>query len=175
MFVPASCHECESASSTKRQSAFASRMCSTVSESVLEAAASWRASTRHSASAAIDLSTVSDASDENEALGIVDGVHDSVVPNSQAVVVSAGKLDGAHRSRIRGEPVDRCADSVSERTLQPTVLAGRRRVNTDLVLGLKCVSYSRTSAHGTAASRSSRACRAARLSSRYSRRSRRSA
>ena len=126
-------------------------------------------------SAAIDLSPVRDATNHHVTLGIVDGVDDPIVPNPDAVIVPAGKLGHTHGTRVDGEPVDRGADSIPKPTLQPAVLAGCRRAKADFVLGLSRAYYSRTSAHGTAVSRSSRACRAAKLSSRYSRRSRRSA
>jgi hypothetical protein len=113
-----------------------------------------------------------DARDEHEALDVVDGVDDPVVADAHTVVVSPGELHTAGRAWVRPEPVNGALNSVAHASLQTAKLAGRRREQSnDVLVG----DYSRTSAHGTALSRSSRAWTAARLSSRYSRRSSRSA
>src|SRR6266511_6374139 len=101
---------------------------------------------------------MSNPRDENELLVVEDRVHDPVIADPDSVVVPSGELDGTRRARILGERIDRSGDPLPERRLQLAVGARGRRMKPYL--------YSRTSAQGTAASRSSRACSAARLSSR---------
>jgi hypothetical protein len=116
-----------------------------------------------------------DSGDENEPLGVVDGVHDPVVTDAYAVVVSTGELDDSGRTRRVGESVDRVSHPIAKRPLQTAILTSRSRMESYLVRCVPIVVYSRTSAHGTAASRSPRAWSAAKLSSRNSRRSSKSA
>jgi hypothetical protein len=105
---------------------------------------------------------MSDPSDEHESLLIVDCVHDSVAPDSDAVVVAPGELAAAGRSRIEGESVDRLTYALADRPVKTPKLPRSASRESNLVFAC----YYRTSAHGTALSRSSRACSAARLSSR---------
>lgn len=79
---------------------------------------------------------MSDAGNNYKALRIVDGVDDPIVPDPDAVDVTAGELDCSHWTRVGAERVDSGASSVADRTLKPAVLASRRRMETDLVLGL---------------------------------------
>lgn len=109
---------------------------------------------------------MSDASDDHRAVGIVDCKDDAMIADPDPVVVPPGELDDATRSRIGCKPVDRAPNSISNRALEPAILAHGCRREPDLVKRLRLVSYSLTSAHATVASRSSRACSAARLSSR---------
>jgi hypothetical protein len=118
---------------------------------------------------------MTDSGDDHQALGVVDGVDHSVVADSSPVVLSAGKRCYPDRPRIRSETVDDDPDSIAHDSVEASVLASRRGLESDLVPRLPPAGYSRTSAHGTARSRSSRACSAARLSSRYSSLSRSSA
>jgi hypothetical protein len=60
---------------------------------------------------------VSDARDEHEPVGIVDRVDDSVVTDSNSVVVSAGELHDHHTSRIGGQTVDDSSNSIAKRAL----------------------------------------------------------
>ena len=107
---------------------------------------------------------MSDPGDDHETFRVVDGVHDPVVPHANSIVVAAGQLDCARRARLVGEGVDGGADPVAEGTLEAAIGPRGARMESELVRPLG--RYSRTSAHGTAASGSSRACNAARLSSR---------
>lgn len=110
-----------------------------------------------------------DSSDDHDALGVIDGVHDPVVAHSNSIIVAPGELDGAGRAGIAGKCVDGGCDALSEWVVETSVRPRCLRMQADVVSLLAC--YARTSVQGRAASRSSRACSAARLSSRYSRRS----
>ena len=125
-----------------------------------------------SSALAVDLSPMSDSSDEHEPLRVFHCVDDAVVADSDPVVVPSCELHDAERPGIHTQSIYRVANPVSEWALQATELPRRSWMQSDLVRRL---GYSRTSTHGTAASRSSRACSAARLSSKYSSRSIRSA
>jgi hypothetical protein len=109
---------------------------------------------------------MSDSRDQHEVLIVVDGVHDPVVADTDSIVVAPGKLGSSWRSGIIRQAVDRRGDTVAERVVQTPKRACCLGVQANLVQVLGWCSYVRTSAHGTAVSRSSRACRAARLSSR---------
>jgi hypothetical protein len=93
---------------------------------------------------------VSESSDEDEALGIIDGVHDPVVAHANAIVVSAGELRHPHRPRIDRQAVDDDSDSIAEPPLEASVFASRRGLQSNFVLRPGPAGYSRTSAHGTA-------------------------
>jgi hypothetical protein len=91
-----------------------------------------------------------DARDQNEPLGVVDGVDDPVIADANAVVVPSGELHAANRSRVACKRVDRIADAVAHRSLEPSELTCRRRGKPYLVRGFR--PYSRTSAQGIALS-----------------------
>jgi len=59
-----------------------------------------------------------DAGDDDEPLGIVDRVHDPVVDDANAEVVSPGEPREARWSRIAGESVYRGSDPLAERSLE---------------------------------------------------------
>lgn len=108
---------------------------------------------------------MSDPRDEHESLVVDDGVHDPVVPRTDSKIVPSGELHGARRSWIGRKPVDRFFDPLTHPPAEPAERSRRLWVEPDLVHeGYR--SRARTSAHGTASSRSSRAFKAARLSSR---------
>lgn len=86
--------------------------------------------------AAVDLASAGNACDDHQTVGVINGIDDAVVADADPEVVSPGQLHGAPRPRIDTERVDRRFDPVTERTLQAPVLAGRRRMEPDLVLGL---------------------------------------
>jgi hypothetical protein len=92
---------------------------------------------------------------ENQALGILHRVNDPVVADADAVVVATRELHAADRPRVACERIDRIANAVAYRSLEPPELPSRRRSEPYLVRSFRA--YSRTSAHGTALSRSSRA------------------
>jgi hypothetical protein len=115
----------------------------------------------------VDLATMSDPRDDDKAVVVVDGVDDAVVAHTDAVVAASGELRGAWRPWIFREGVDRVAGPVPDTAVEVPERPSRLGVQANVVLA----GYSRTSAHGTARSRSSPAVSAARLSSRYSSRS----
>jgi hypothetical protein len=115
----------------------------------------------------VHLAAVRDAGYQHQTVAVVDRVDDAIFAHADAVVVATGELDGARWARIIGERIDRGADPILERSLEPAVGLGRLAMQLDVVAG----GYSRTSDHGIVSSASSRAWCAARLSSRYSRRS----
>ena len=95
-----------------------------------------------------------DASHEYETSIIVDGIDDPVVADANAVVVSSCQPGTADRTWIGREVVDRHTHALPDSPLETAKLPRCHRKDTNLVLGTR---YSRTSAHGTAVSRSSRA------------------
>jgi hypothetical protein len=56
---------------------------------------------------------VRDPRNDEEALGVVDCVHDPIVAHTNAVVVPAGELRAADRARVLGETVDRPFDAIA--------------------------------------------------------------
>ena len=107
-----------------------------------------------------------DASDDDHAPIVIDGIHDPVVADSNPIVVAPGELHASGRPRIIAEPVDCGRDAVTQGTMEPPVRTRHRWVKADLVPVCRRLAYVRTSDQGRAASRSSRAWSAARLSSR---------
>ena len=102
-------------------------------------------------SPAIHLATVADTGDDNEAVGVVRRVHDSVVAHANPVVVAAGELRAADRAWIPSQRVHSHSHALAHGSVKPAELPCRCRNESDLVVpGV----YSRTSAHGTAVSRS---------------------
>ena len=95
-----------------------------------------------------------DSRDDHESLGIVDGVDDPVIADPDAEVVSTGELRRSGRAWLGRKGIDRGPDSFLDRPLELAVLASRDREEAYLVAA---VGYSRTSAQGTASSRSTRA------------------
>lgn len=80
-----------------------------------------------------------DPGDEHEALAIVDGVHDSVVADSNPEVVPAGELHRASRTRVGCEPVDRRLNPVAHGAAEPSERSCGFRVQPDLVHPLRPV------------------------------------
>ena len=111
------------------------------------------------------------ASDDDQALIIVDRVDNPVVADSNPIVVAAGELDGSRGPGVAGEAVDGSGDTAAEEVVEPPIGAGGLGVQANFVGALRRRGYVRTSSQGKAELRSSRAWRAARLSSRSSRRS----
>lgn len=107
--------------------------------------------------------------DDYEPFPVVHRVDNAVVTDADPKVVTTGKLDGARRSRIDRQTVDRRLDAFSEGSAESAVCLDRLRVKAGLVALAR--SYLRTFDQGTAWSASSRAWSAARLSSRNSARS----
>ena len=103
---------------------------------------------------------------EHEPLRVVHRVHDPVIADPNPEVVAAGELRRAVRTRIRRERVDRRTNPFSHPPLEAAVRPRRFGMQANLVQPVAYAPGSRTSAHGTLASRSSRAVSAARLSSR---------
>ena len=120
---------------------------------------------------AVHLAPVGDSSDYHEALVVVDGVHDSVLADSNAIVAAPSELDGARWAGVEAERVDCGCDAIAERVVETSVRPRGLRVQADFVRVPALAGYARTSVQGRVVSRSSRARTAARLSSRYSRRS----
>lgn len=114
----------------------------------------------------VDLATEGDSRDQDKVLFIVHGVDDPVVANPDSVVVTAGQLRSARRSRFIREVVDGRLDPAAKRIMKPPIRTSRLPMEPDLVPAGGQVSSARISDHGTDVSRSSRARRAARLSSR---------
>jgi hypothetical protein len=113
--------------------------------------------------AQIDLSAVRDSSHDHQTVGVVHRVDDPVIADAHAEVVSTGQLRRSRRAWVDRKGVDGHPDPFFDGPLKLSVLASRNREEAYLVAA---VGYSRTSAQGTASSRSTRACSAARLSSR---------
>ena len=106
-----------------------------------------------------------DSGDEHETFVVVDGVHDSEVADSNAIIAATGKLDCTGGTRVDAKRVNCCRDASQEWIVKTTKRASRLRMQPELVAACRA-GYARTSDQGSAASRSSRAWRAARLSSR---------
>lgn len=104
-----------------------------------------------------------DTTNEDEAFRVVDCVHDPVVADTDAVVITTSEPDRPDRPGLVRQAVDAGADAITDRAMETAVRADGRRMEAYLV---GSGAYSRTSVQETAASRSSRAWRAARLSSR---------
>ena len=111
-----------------------------------------------------------DASDDYDALVVINGVHDPVLADSNPVIIAAGELGGPDRLWMAGKGIDCSCDPIADRTLKTPIRPSRLRVETDLILMFGRAAYVRTSDQEREW-RSSRAWRAARLSSRYSSRS----
>ena len=107
--------------------------------------------------------------DDHKLFPVVYRVDNAVVTDAGSKVVTTGKLDGARRSRIDRQTVDRRLDAFGDGSQEPAVRLDRVRMETDVVRLAGC--YLRTLAQGMARAASSRAWNAARLSSRYSARS----
>lgn len=107
---------------------------------------------------------MSDSRDDHNLARIVDGVHDSVIADTNAVVVTAGELGRSARPRVFRQSVDRLLDAISKRSTEASIRARGLAIEADLVA-------QRTSTQASVASAFSRALTAARLSSRYSIRS----
>jgi hypothetical protein len=105
---------------------------------------------------AIYLAAVGDAGNYHQPFGINDRVDDTLVADSNPVVVGPGQFDGAGGPGIAGEAVDRDVDAGAEWIVKSPISTLRLRVQADLVGGARLV-YLRTSDHGTDWSRSSRA------------------
>lgn len=60
-----------------------------------------------------------DPSDEHEALGVVDRVHDPVVAHPDPEVVSSRELRRAARARVDSEPVYRRLDPITHDSAKP--------------------------------------------------------
>jgi hypothetical protein len=76
---------------------------------------------------------VRDPCHEHNLLGVVDGVDDPVVADADAEVVAAGEPHDPVGTRLYGELVDRCTETLTNGTLKAAVRACRVRMETDLV------------------------------------------
>lgn len=74
-----------------------------------------------------------DARDDDEALRVVDGVHDSLVTNTDPEVISTGELGHAARSRVVGQAVDRCPDTLARGAVKASERTRGDRVEANLV------------------------------------------
>jgi hypothetical protein len=100
---------------------------------------------------------VSNASDDDQALVVVNGIHDAIVADSNPVIVAPGERDGSGRSGVVGEAVDRGRDAVAQGMMKTPIRARRLRVEADFVAVAERRAYVRTSDHGTVEARASRA------------------
>lgn len=114
---------------------------------------------------------MSDAGDDDQAVGLVDGIDDAIITDPYPVVVLTREMDGTGWPRIPGKIVECERDPAEQRIAEASIRPHGRRMEAQLIRLSVARAYRRTSAQLSLVSRSSRACSAARLSSRYSTRS----